>query len=538
MSGARPIVTDDNMALDGVPSAVQHALAAAFRYATVGMAITDADGRLIDVNPAYCRMLGYDRGDLLGMDLANTAHPDDSAMAHAQADRLEASETDVSQRQQRYPLPDGSACWGLVTVTALRDEAGRLLGRLTQIQDITAWKETEEELRAREARFRALVQNDPGVIAVLDAEWRVVYMSPSAETAFGVAADAMLGSVEPRLKFIHPEENAAALGLIARVGAQPGATAATEARLWHEQQGWRWFQITVTNRLDDASIAGYVFNLHDITERKHAELATTTALETQQVAIAELEQLNRSKSRFLSTISHEFRTPLTAIIGYSELLATKAADPALVAEDAAVIHREASRLNRMVDDVLVIDQLDAHRIALTTQVVDLNSIARDVVETFRPLTGKHTLTLDLDPALRPVMGNPDRLSQALTNLISNAVKYSPAGGTVAIVTRNAGDDVLLSVHDEGIGIAARDASRIFDRFERVESGIAGRIPGTGLGLTIVRDVVSLHHGRLWVESKPRAGSTFFLALPARPSRREPATVDHLDGGGASPRECG
>jgi signal transduction histidine kinase len=98
--------------------------------------------------------------------------------------------------------------------------------------------------------------------------------------------------------------------------------------------------------------------------------------------------------------------------------------------------------------------------------------------------------------------------------------------------------VLLSVHDEGIGIAARDASRIFDRFERVESGIAGRIPGTGLGLTIVRDVVSLHHGRLWVESKPRAGSTFFLALPARPSRREPATVDHLDGGGASPRECG
>jgi PAS domain S-box-containing protein len=500
-----------------------------FEDAGIGMTLVAPDRTILIANPALGRLLGYTLHELVGTSVDTISFPVDEARHEECRRQMAAGEIDAYQSEKRYRRKDGSLIWARVDASAVRDEQGQLTAVIGQIQDITAWKATEEELRAREARFRALVQNDPDVIAVLDAEWHVVYMSPSARNAFGIAAQDLLGPVESRLQFIHPEEREAALGVIERVGGQPAATASTEARLWHEaRRGWRWFQITVSNRLDDPGITGYVFNLRDITEQKYAELATTTALETQQTAIAELEQLNRSKSRFLSTISHEFRTPLTAIIGYSELLASNAADPKQVAEDAAVIHREASRLNRMVDDVLIIEQLDANGMSAFRCPVDLNTIARNVVKTFRPLTGKHTLTLDLDPALYPVAGNPDRLSQAVTNLVSNAIKYSPAGGKVSIATRNARDEVLLSVQDEGIGIAAKDIARIFDRFERVESGIAGRIPGTGLGLTIAREVATLHQGRLWAGSKPRVGSTFFLALPGQRDCEEPTATGHED----------
>ena len=164
----------------------------------------------------------------------------------------------------------------------------------------------------------------------------------------------------------------------------PGAVATAEVRIKRRGQGWRWFLITVANRVDAPGIDGYLFNLRDITDRKEAALALEAALETQRAAIAELEWLNQSKSRFLSTISHEFRTPLTAIIGYSEFLAANAADPGAVADDAAVIHREASRLNRMVDDVLLLDRADAGRLPLQRAPVDVNALVEDVVDTFRP----------------------------------------------------------------------------------------------------------------------------------------------------------
>jgi two-component sensor histidine kinase len=160
-----------------------------------------------------------------------------------------------------------------------------------------------------------------------------------------------------------------------------------------------------------------------------------------------------------------------------------------------------------------------HQISLlvTSRAIDVNALIREVVATFRPLTDSHRFPLDLDPSLRTIDGDRDRLAQAITNLVSNAVKYSPAGGTVTIITRNNGDDVVISVRDEGIGVAREDLSRIFDRFERVETGIAGRIAGTGLGLSIVQEIASLHGGRLWADSELGLGSTFHLAIPASAS---------------------
>jgi PAS domain S-box-containing protein len=487
-----------------------------FEGAGIGMALSRPDGRIRVANPAFERILGYAPGELAGVHVNDITLPDDLPQQADYLRRAQLGEIDAYQMEKRYRRKDGSVVWGLLNASIVRDDHGAMRAIVGQVQDITARREAEAALRESEARFRALVQNDPDVIAVVDDAMCLIYLSPSAEPVFGVPAEKMLGPIE--LRFVHPDDQERTLALFDAVAGQPRAVTSAEARIKHAMLGWRWYQITIMNLLEDPSICGYLFNLRDITDRKHAELASEAALKAQQAAIAELERLDQSKTRFLSTISHEFRTPLTAIIGYSELLANSISDPG-IAEDAAIIHREASRLNRLVDDILLVDRVDAGQMSLKMGPVDVNALIREVVATFRPLTNSHRFPLALDPALRTIDGDPDRLAQAITNLVSNAVKYSPAGGAVTIATRDDGDDVVISVRDEGIGIAGKDLSRIFDRFERVETGIAGRIAGTGLGLSIVEEIASLHGGRLWAESDLGLGSTFYLALPAR-ARRE------------------
>jgi PAS domain S-box-containing protein len=348
---------------------------------------------------------------------------------------------------------------------------------------------------------------------------RLTYISPSAETALGVAAEDLLGPAKPGLRFLHPEDQHLVLAKFGELQDITGGVVTTEAKVRHADRGWRWYHITISDQRADPRIAGYLINLRDISELKEAELTIKSSLAAQEEANAELERLNQTKSRFLSTISHEFRTPLTAIIGYSELLASDGVDAAAIAEDAAVINREASRLNRMVDEVLFVDRVDSGRLTLKLEFLDLNILAQEAVATFRRLTERHQFRLELDPHVHRVKGDHDRLAQALTNLVSNAVKYSPSGGTVTVSTRNLDDEVILAVRDEGIGLLPQDKERVFDRFERVETGIAGRIGGTGLGLAIVREIAQIHDGRVWVESTLRKGSTFSLALPARRKSR-------------------
>ena len=489
--------------------------ASIFEDAGIGMTIADAEGRIRLVNPAMAKFLGYSAGELIGVLLDGLTYADDLPEQRDKRQRTVAGDIDAYQLEKRYVRKDGTLAWGLVNASAVRNASGAVQELIGQVQDITARKEAEAALRESEARFRALVQNDPDVIVVIDAAMRITYVSPSSLAALGVLPETVIGeTAETFIDRVHPEDIDRALALFGDVGLRQGTVASTEVRVQHAAEGWRWFQITIANLLGHPGVSGFLFNLRDITERKHADLATAAALQTQQAAIAELERLNRSKSRFLSTISHEFRTPLTAIIGYSEFMTHNAGDAALIAEDAAVIHREASRLNRMVDEVLLIDRVDSGQMSLRTKPVAPNAIVLDVVESCRPLFEKHELVLDLDPAARIVDGDRDRLAQAITNLISNAIKYSPDGGPITVTTRNEGADVVISVRDVGIGIAPEDLGRIFDRFERVESGIAGRIGGTGLGLSIVREIAKLHGGRVWAESEPGFGSVFSLAIPA------------------------
>jgi signal transduction histidine kinase len=244
-----------------------------------------------------------------------------------------------------------------------------------------------------------------------------------------------------------------------------------------------------------------------------AALITVEAFSRQRQAVEQLERLNRAKSEFVSIVSHEFRTPLTGIQGFSEMMRDEELTLEEMREYAGDINKDAQRLNRMINEMLDLDRMESGRMTIHPELMDLNPVIADVADRVRPNAPNHTLTLDLQPDLPPLHGDRDRLTQVASNLLNNAVKYSPTGGRITMTTRLDGDQVRLDVRDEGLGIPADALETIFERYSRVDSQATKDIQGTGLGLPIVRQIVQLHGGKVWAESDLGKGSVFHVVLP-------------------------
>ena len=244
-----------------------------------------------------------------------------------------------------------------------------------------------------------------------------------------------------------------------------------------------------------------------------AALTTVEAFARQRQAVEQLERLNRAKSEFVSIVSHEFRTPLTGIQGFSEMMRDEELGLEEMREYAGDINKDAQRLNRMIDEMLDLDRMESGRMTIHPVPMDLNAVVEEAVGRVRPNAPNHTLTVELQSDLPRIKADADRLTQVTSNLLNNAVKYSPTGGRITVTTRAEGDQLRLDVRDEGLGIPAEALETIFERYSRVDSQATKDIPGTGLGLPIVRQIVQLHGGKVWAESELGRGSVFHVLLP-------------------------
>ena len=251
-------------------------------------------------------------------------------------------------------------------------------------------------------------------------------------------------------------------------------------------------------------------------------------------------EVDRLKSEFVATVSHELRTPMTSIKGYVEILLMGAAGPLNDQQTSflKVVQTNTERLNILVNDLLDVSRIEAGKVTLTIQPLDLEEIAREVVqeqqrqaeEDGRPME----FSLEVEDGLPRVPGDLERIHQVFANLVSNAYHYTPTGGQINVRIHRTNGEVQIDVRDNGIGIAPEDAKRIFERFYRGEDPLVLATPGNGLGLSITKQLVEMHHGRIWMESEgvPGAGSVFHVALPLAEADRaagEPEpTADDAD----------
>ncbi|MFG0318489.1 MAG: sensor histidine kinase, partial [Planctomycetota bacterium JB042] len=246
--------------------------------------------------------------------------------------------------------------------------------------------------------------------------------------------------------------------------------------------------------------------------RTETELGTLAA--TLNDAFDRMHEAVERRTRFTADASHELRTPVSVVLATAEqaLARPRAADE--YEEALETVRRAARRMKHLVDDLLTLTRADAGDLPLARDPVDLAEVSRDVLDLVRPLAAEAEVTLSLDGATGVVVpGDRDRLRDALTNLVRNAIRYNRPGGRVTVSVRNGGEDAAIAVEDTGIGIAREHRGRLFERFTRLDEARSRRDGGAGLGLAIAASIVDGHGGAIDVDSTPGVGSTFTITLP-------------------------
>lgn len=363
-------------------------------------------------------------------------------------------------------------------------------------------------LRSSEQRLAGVIETVAEGLFLVDREGRITYANARAEELVGLRrdviqqrhyADAAWKITDGEGRPVPAEELPVALAL---ARCQP----VFEVELSIERPDGKRVAISVNAAPlieVDGGVAGVIASVSDVTRRK------------------EVEHL---KDAFVSTVSHELRTPLASLRGFAELMLEREFSPEKRREFLRIIHAESIRLGALVDDFLDIQRLESGRAVYDFRSLELAPMLEDTRALFA--SGKHVLRLSVPPRLPAVRADSDRLRQVLTNLVSNAQKFSPPGSEIALEARCAGDEVIVSVVDHGVGIDAETLPRLFEKFFRADNPETRNTGGTGLGLALVKEIVEAHGGRVWVESERGRGSRFHFSLPLASTPLPPASGPH------------
>jgi PAS domain S-box-containing protein len=385
------------------------------------------------------------------------------------------------------------------------------------IHDVTDRKQAEERL----LESRSLLEEAQSLARVGNWEYDVAAdrfdLSPEMYQILGVART-FHPSLDEFLKLVPEEERPHVLAALRKLYGTKGPQD-VEHRIVRPDGVARWVHQRAQARPSPTGRVAKLFGtVHDITDRKSVEEERAVAV-LRERELQQLKEMNDFKTQFINMAAHELRTPITPIRVLVHMLRSRAqADKRKKDTDAlGVVDRNVHRLERLVEDLLSAARIQSQRLKLDRARIDVAKIIADSVHTFRPLAQERGLTLasSLAPGKMVVSGDGGRVSQVLYNLLDNALKFTPAGGTVAVEAEATSDGVQVRVKDSGAGLRADQLSRLFQPFSQVhDPETAPGVGGTGLGLYISRGIIEGHGGRMWCESAgPGQGSTFSFTLP-------------------------
>jgi PAS domain S-box-containing protein len=405
-----------------------------------------------------------------------------------------------------------------------------LLDRLDE-QESRLLQTTEQAGLATATVSRILDAASTTIIIATDPDLRITHFNHGAEELLGYSADEVIGR-SPAI--LHTEEELARQAALFDTSPDLASLVAAQVATG-EHRDWAYrtrdgrtvmVSLSITEIRVDELLVGYLGAGEDVTSRLQAERAVAGALELEQSSVARLEEASRVKDELVSTISHELRTPITSIQGYTELLSDGSLGELSPEQGGALdrVLRNTSRLQVLVDDLLFVAEADSGELTLGLAPLDLRQVVESARDSVAVLARqREDLQVRYDLPEEPVMvrGDAPSLERVVLNLCGNAVKFTPEAGSVTVRVEEAGAGAALVVADTGIGIAEEDHGQLFRRFFRAPEANRRAIPGSGLGLSVVHEIVTRQGGTIEVLSAPGEGTTVTVWLPRTGAPAQP-----------------
>jgi two-component system, OmpR family, response regulator VicR len=472
------------------------------------MVIINGDGTIRHKSSSIERVFGYKVEDDIGRSSFDFVHPEDLSNGSKAFAELLKKPSSTMHYEIRARHADGS--WHTIEVMGknLLDNPA-IAGIVANFRDITEQKRMQEAIAYSEEHFRALIENSLEAMAIVNREGLLSFLSPSFERLLGYKLEEYM-SKSP-FAFVHADDLPRVSKIFGNIARKSGAVAQSELHVWHKDGSLRIVEVVGQNLLHNPAVNGIVANIRDITERKQAEEALKHLYQQERELRQQLEQEMKKRVEFTRAIAHELKTPLTSLLASSDLLASEI-DTEPLQTLAKNIRQSAANLDSRINELLDLVRGEVGMLGLKLEMVDILQLLTDVTDSMKPVASRRrqSLELTLPSSLPEVRADPARLQQIVTNLLDNALKFTPPGGNVRLGAKKKDNSIVVEVRDTGRGISKEEQQSLFQSHQRLK----GEAPeGLGLGLALCKMLVELHGGKIWVKSSVGRGSTFGFSLP-------------------------
>jgi PAS domain S-box-containing protein len=454
-----------------------------------GIIVTDLQGTISYWNTGATQIFGYLPEEMLGLTPALLYPNINQQQLAADLQHILAGNDYVDVWKGR--TKNGQIVWVDIKTTPLYDEQGKVIGFIGVSRDVTQSKLAQEQLQESENRFRTMADTSPVLIWMADTSKERIYFNQMWLDFTGRPLEQERGY--GWAKGLHPDDYVSCVEQYVATFDQH-LPFTMEYRLLRFDGVYRWILDNGSPRCaPDGIFLGYIGSCVDITERKEFETR---------------------KDEFIALLSHELKTPITSLKGFTQILQRrfKEHDDEQTLHFLARMDKQLGKLGILINDLLEISKMQRETLPLHYEDFDLNGVIQEIVENLQATTLTHHIVVESIGNVF-VYADKDRIGQVLINLLNNAIKYSPNADKVILRMTANQNDVTVCIQDFGIGIAAVHQQSIFERFYHVPDPIEKTFPGLGIGLYISHEIIQRHHGRIWVESQKGEGSAFSFTLP-------------------------